>query len=111
MHSSKHQACAVETNGLAAGRLGHQADHRNPDFIAQPFCLSPRGDTLSVTYVTSPYCDITSWHMKFTHMYTFVWLSSSVALAASDDKGLNLQVAVSGITLVGRKGITKQYKK
>lgn len=56
-----HQGRAVGASGLAAGRLELQADLLNADFIAEPFCLPLRGDTLSVCCVTSPYCDATIW--------------------------------------------------
>lgn len=96
MHSSKHQGRAARTNGLAAGRLGWQADLLNADFIAQPFCLPLWDDTLSVSCVISPYCDATSWQTKSTHTHTHKEkLSWSVALAAEDHKSQRLQVALS----------------
>lgn len=127
MHSSKHRGRAARANGLAVGRLGRQADLLNADFIAQPFCLPPRGDTLSVSCVTSPYCDATSWQMKSTqatHAHTrtqghlFFLFSASpglLVLAANNQKVQRLQVALSvtAITLaresLGREGAATYY--
>lgn len=92
MHSGKHQGRAAGANGLAAGRLGRQADLLNADFIAQPFCLPPRGDTLSVSCVTSPCCDATSWKSTHTQRGTLVFILC-LSWSAADRYGQRLQVA------------------
>lgn len=67
LHNSKRRGRAARANGSAAARLGQQAGPLNADFIAQPFCLPLKGDTLAASCVTSPYCDSRSWQVESTY--------------------------------------------